>query len=65
MGEQVVLFSHIRCSVNTTGRKKKEKGMKKCLELKKAAPDFSGKRGLVFQRLRVLALDESPMGCPM
>lgn len=32
MGEQVVLFSHIRCSVNTTGGKKKEKErMNKCL----------------------------------
>lgn len=44
---------------------KKEKGMNKCLELEKAAPGFSGKRGLGFQQLSVLALDESPMGCPM
>lgn len=59
MGEQVVLFSHIRCSVNTTGKEKKknEKGMNKCLELEKA-----GKRGLVVQGLNVLALDECPVG---
>jgi len=43
MGEQVVLFSHIRCSVNTTGRKKK--GMNKCLQQKEAALWFSGKTG--------------------
>lgn len=32
--------------------KKKEKGLNKCLELKKAAPGLSGKRGLVFQGVK-------------
>lgn len=45
---------------------KKKRGMNKWLELKKAAPGFSGKRGLgSFRGLSVLALDESPMGCPV
>lgn len=31
---------------------KKKRGMNKWLELKKAAPGFSGKRGLVFQGVK-------------
>lgn len=64
MGEQVVLFSHIRCSVNTTGRKKKRNRKD---ELMLAAEGgcslvLRANRNWSFRGLSVLAPVVSPMG---
>lgn len=67
-GEQVVLFSHIRCSVNTTERrKKKEKErMSKCLLVVEGCSLVPWEnRHWSFRGLSVLAQAESPLGSPM